>query len=122
MSRKSQLVKFKTITNGDMSSSITGAVTNIEWQDNIGIQLNFTGAPSGTFQVQISADYEKINNTVTNAGNWISLVLSPVPTAAGAADNIYVDITQISAPWIRVVYTRTSGTGILNAFIVGKQV
>lgn len=106
-----------------MGANVTSAVTNIQFLDNIGVQFNFTGTPTGTFSVEISADYEQdTNGNVTNAGNWVSLVLSPIPAAAGAADSIYIDITQISAPWVRAKYTRTSGTGTLNGFITAKQV
>lgn len=123
MGRKNALLKFQTVTSGDMSGDITSAVTNIQFLDNVGIQLNFAGTPTGNFFVQISADYEQdAQGNVVNAGNWISLTLSPSPVASGSADNIYIDITQISAPWIRVFYDRTSGTGTLNAFITAKMI
>lgn len=122
--RKLVLTQFQNITNGDMSqSTITSAVTNIQYLDNIGVQLNFTGTPTGNFSVQVSADYaQDSSGNVTNAGNWIALSLSPSPAATGSGSNIYIDITEISAPWIRVVYTKTSGTGTLNGYITGKQI
>jgi hypothetical protein len=105
-----------------MAGNLTSAVTNIEFLDNIGVQFNFTGTPTGTFQVQVSADYSQDQQgNVLNAGNWIGL-LSVLPTASGSADSAYVDLNQLSAPWIRAIYTRTSGTGTLNAYIVAKQV
>lgn len=124
MSRKNNLVKYQTITAGDMSTaSLTSAITNIQFLDNIGIQLNFTGAPEGIFDVQVSADYAQDEfGNVTNVGNWIDLVLNPVPSASGSADSVYIDIIQTSAPWIRVVYTRDTGTGTLNAFITAKMI
>lgn len=124
MSRKNNLLKFQTVTNGSMAAaSITSAVTNIQFMDNIGIQFNFTGTPTGTFQVQVSADYAQDEfGNVTNAGNWIPIVLNPAPVASGAAAQIYIDINQLSAPWIREVYTKTSGTGTLQAFITGKMI
>lgn len=127
--RKSNLKRFKTITNGDMSTaSITSAVTAIEFLDNIGIQINFTGSPVGTFAVQISMDYDQDQNgNVISAGNWITMPVqqgstsyTAIPTSLGSP--IYLDLNQLSAPWIRLVYTRTSGTGTLNAFIAAKMV
>ena len=122
MSSRKNFLHYPIITNGDMSAaSITSAITNIQRLDNIGIQLNWTGAPVGTFAVQVSADYaQDIEGNVTNAGNWTPLALTPSPiTALGSP--IYIDIAQISAPWIRAVYTKTSGTGTLQTTIVGKM-
>lgn len=117
---------FQVITNGDMSlSSITSIYTNIQGLDNIGYQIGFSGAPTGTFSVQISMDYEPgkaPNSKPVNAGNWISLPLSPAIIASGSPDNAYIDLNQMSAPWIRLVYTKTSGSGTLNAYVVAKAI
>jgi hypothetical protein len=122
--RKNNLLKFQNITNGDMSlSEIASAVTNIQFLDNIGIQLNFSGSPVGSFEIQVSADYAQDDQgNVQNAGNWIPLTFSIAPVASGSADQIYLDMNQLSAPWIRVVYTKDSGTGTLNSFITGKMI
>lgn len=133
MSRKNNLRLYQSITNGNMASaSLTSAVTNIQWLDNIGIQLNFTGSPVGDFAVQVSADYAQDDNgNVTNPGNWVPLTLTylvgstfvsaqSVPTSVGSP--IYLDLNELSCPWIRVVYTKTSGTGTLNAFITAKMI
>lgn len=123
MSRKNNLLKFQNIVNGDMSqTSVTSAVTCIQFLDNIGLQLNFTGVPVGTFAVQVSADYaQDAMGNVTNAGNWIAITLPIPPAASGSPDKIGIDLNQIAFPWIRVVYTKTSGTGTLNGFITGKM-
>ncbi len=111
---------------------ITSAVTCIQWLDNIGIQLNWTSSPVGTFQVQVSADHaQDENGNVTVAGNWTPIVLNyllsgsmtqstTIPTSVGSP--IYLDLNQLSAPWIRTVYTNASSTGTLSAFITGKVV
>ena len=121
--RKSNLQSYQSLTNGSMAGNLTTAVTNIAFQDNIGIQLNFTGTPTGSFAVQVSADYKQdANGNVTNVGNWVTLVLPTAAAAAGAANTIYIDLNQLSAPWIRVVYTASSGAGTLNTFVTAKQV
>lgn len=124
MSRKSVLKKYQIISAGDMSqASITSAVTTIDLLDDIAIQLNFTGAPIGTFQVQISTDYAQDTfGNVTVAGNWIPYPLAPAPVAAGSANQIMVYLELVPPSYIRTVYTKTSGTGTLNAFISGKQI
>lgn len=122
MSKKS-LLNFKNIIFGDMSGNVTSAISNIQFLDNIGFQLHFTGTPTGTFSVEISANYaQDSQGVVTNVGNWVALNLSSSPAASGAAGDIYLDLNQLSAPWIRVKYTFASGTGTLNGWIAAKEV
>lgn len=115
-----------------MTGTLTSAVTCIQWLDNIGIQFNWTGAPVGSFAIQVSADYvQDPEGRVTNPGNWIPLTLTylsapnvftsaqSVPTSVGSP--IYIDLNQLSSPWIRSVYTSVSGSGILNALITAKM-
>jgi len=106
-----------------MATSLTSPVVEIRNQDNVGIQLHWTGAPVGDFDFQISSDHaQDSQGNVTNAGNWVSLPLSPAISAAGSADDAYVDLNQMSAMYCRVVYTRTSGTGSLSGVIVAKGI
>lgn len=120
---KRTLPSYKLVAAGDMSASITSLATNIQQVDNVGIQLNFTGSPTGTFSVQVSADHtEDVNKNVIVAGHWESLTLSPTPTASGTSGDIYIDLNQLSAPWVRIVYTRSSGTGSLDAYVTGKAI
>lgn len=111
------------ISAGDGSGDLVGAVTCIQWLDNIGYQINMVGSTmTGVFDVEVSADYQQDDQgNVMNAGNWVALPLSPTATVTGGAPtNIYIDVTQISAPYIRLVYTSTSGTGTVAAFITAK--
>lgn len=119
--RKNFLLNYHLITDTSMGSSITSSAFNIQGLDNIGVQFNFTGTPTGTFYVQVSADYQAVNGLVINSGNWNSLTLNPVPAAAGAADSIGINIQEIAFPWMRVLYTRSSSTGTLNTWICGKM-
>ena len=123
MSKKSNLKRFQTITSGDMSlSSLTSSVTSIEFLDNVGFQLNFTGSPVGTFSIQVCMDYDADNR---NAGTWTKVSVQLGATAytdipASLGSPIFIDLNQLAAPFVRLVYTKTSGTGTLNAFVCGK--
>lgn len=111
------------ITNGDMSGTITSSARDIRWQDNCSIQLNFIGTPTGTFNIQGSADYfQDQEGNIVNAGNWVNLVFTTPPVAAGGPGTVLLDMNQLSFPWVRVMYVPTSGTGSLNAFISTKVV
>lgn len=110
--RKLSLPPFHSIASGDMSGNLTSKVSDISNADNVAIQLIFTGTPTGTFAVQGSLD----KNT------WTALSLSPTPGATGVAGNILLDLNQLSFPYIRVVYTASSGAGSLDMWISGKMV
>lgn len=111
------------ITAQSMGASITSPIVEVRLQDNIGIQLDWTGTPTGTFDVQISSNHlQDINGNVQVPGTWVSLPLSPAITASGSADTAYIDLNQQSAQYMRIVYTRTSGTGSLTAVVVAKGV
>lgn len=117
------LTPVTVLSDASMGTDLTSAVVEVKYQDNVGIQLHWTGSPVGDFSVEVSSDYkEDTNGNVENAGHWIALPLSPAITAAGSADDAYIDINQTSAQYIRVMYARTSGTGVLTAIIVGKAV
>lgn len=134
--RKTNLLKYHNITAGAMTgtSAVTSTVTSIKFLDDVGIQFNWTGSPVGNFQIQVSADHEQDDSSppnVTVAGNWVPLLFTywtgsafvtayNIPTSLGSP--IYMDLTLLSSPWIRVVYTNTSGSGTLDAFITAKQV
>lgn len=106
-----------------MATSATSTIVEIKNQDNVGVQLHWTGVPVGTFDVQISSDYSvDIEGNVQNSGHWVSLALNPAITAAGSADDAYVDLNQMSAQYVRVVYTAGSGTGVLSGIVVAKGV
>jgi hypothetical protein len=130
MSRHDQIRKFQNFTGGSMTgtSVITSIQSSIQFVDDIGIELVWTGSPVGNFQVQVSADYDP-NQEI--AGSWIPLLFTywngtlfvtsySIPTSL--ASPYYIDIPLTSAPWIRVQYTNTSGTGTLNSFLTAKAV
>ena len=109
---KNWLPVYPIVVNGDMSTTITSSDTTIKYTDNVGIQAVFTGTPTGTFSVQVSNDQV----------NWDSITFSSAPVAVGAAGSVYMDVNQMSAPYIRLVYTPVSGNGTLNATITAKAV
>ena len=111
MSSKRTLDFSGLIVDGDMSSTVTGPSTNILHMDRVGLQLKWTGTPTGTFSVQISND-----NT-----NWIAMDLSSAVSATGSADDAFIDV-ESAAKYVRLVYTATSGSGTLNVHITSKSI
>ena|SRR5271166_2348673 len=127
MSAKTILKSYNVVPSvaGNMASNLTSSPTNVQMIDDAGYSLAWTGSPTGTFNFQVSADYNPGANPTdypANPGTWTTVTLSTPIIASGSADNAYVDMTLISAPWIRVQYVATSGTGALSVWVTGKSV
>lgn len=118
---KNALTPFQLIVAQSMAGDVTSSPTNVQWLDNVSIQLNFSGTPTGTFSVQGSLDYKAypLTGVQESAGNWITITTA---SASGAAGNVLFDLNQLSFPWVRVIYTRSGGSGTLDGFISAKAV
>jgi hypothetical protein len=105
-----------------MSSNITSEVTIIDNKTLIGYDISWSGSsPVGMMSVQVSNTFsENPNGTIRNPGTWTTLTLSAPTPVSGNTGNGFIDIDITGAYAIRLVYTRTSGTGTLNAVICAK--
>ncbi len=123
MPRKNVL--FPYTQSSSMATSVTTTPTHIAFLDNIAVQIDITTSDGiGTFALQGSCDYVKgdaENAAVT--GNWVTITLSPtIPASASADAHTLINMQQLAFPWIRLVYTRSSGTGTLAVTITGKEI
>lgn len=105
-----------------MSADITSKVTILQNMSMISYAVSWTGtAPIGVMGVQVSNDYSQNGDgTVRNPGTWTFITLSPAPAVSGDTGTGFIDIVQTAAFAMRLVYTRTSGTGVMQATIIGK--
>lgn len=83
---------------------------------NYSIQLVWTGAPTGTFKLQCSNDPGIPGNSTivsqrSNIINWTDITGSSQTIASDG--NHTWDVQNCGYDWVRVIYTSTSGTGIL---------
>lgn len=125
MSYRPHIQHFPVITNGSMAGNLTSSVTILDQIPGISYDVAWTGTPVGVFTVEVSNTYrQNPDGTAAVAGNWTALPLilfnGNFPTPAGSASNGMIDvpITQIFA--VRLVYTRTSGSGTLNVVATAK--
>ncbi len=130
MSSRPRISKYPVLVNGNMASaSLTSSVTIILDLTQIGYSLSWSGStPIGTVAVQVSNDYALSSDgrTVTNAGTWTAMTVNyagnPVQSVpvTGNTGTGFIDIGSTGAYAIRLVYTKTSGTGTLQAIINAK--
>lgn len=122
---KPNLLPYKFADATSLGATFTTAVIPILYMDNIALQLNCTNANAvGTFAVEVSLDYvpASLQGPAAATGNWVALSLPSTPTLASATQVISLNLNQIAAPYMRVVYTRTSGTGTMDGFVCGKMI
>lgn len=96
------------VASGTMASTNTiySQIICVANMDNIGIEVNWTGTPTGTLTVQVS-----------NSGtNFTALTFSPTITQpAGTAATIGLNINQLPFRYLLLQYVNTSGSGVLTA-------
>lgn len=121
---------YQNFTSASMTgtATLTSSVTNILYRDNISIELDWTGTPTGTFFIEGSNSY---NPGIPQAGGgpdgpastgtWTALTLSPNPVAGGSASNLLINLDDLAFAWIRVRYTNSAGSGTLNGWIAAKS-
>lgn len=109
---------YKILDAVSMGASFTSAPFSVEKYLRIGIEILATGTPTGDVTVQVSNDYNP--NISGSTANWFDMPLALTPLA-GAVQDYIIDIQVVSFPWMRINYTRVSGTGTANATITAKE-
>lgn len=115
-------MRIKNLSMQDSATDIGAGSTNLAtiWLGHCAmaaIQLVFTGSPVGSFKLQASCDEPRDSATTPSlvaAGvtNWTDISGSSV--SISAAGDIMWNIENPGYNFIRVVWTRTSGSGSLT--------
>jgi hypothetical protein len=127
MSIRSQ-AKQQVIVNGNMAGSLTSQVTLIPKLSMVTYAFSWSGSsPVGTVTCSVSNDYAvDAEGNVSNAGTWNILpftdstgtTVTSFALSGGSGVGFLEVVTGAYA--IRTVYTRTSGTGTLQATLNSK--
>ncbi len=88
------------LTAGDMSGSLISDVYDLQYKSLAAVQAFYTGTPVGSLVVQVSND----------GTHWST---AQTATAISAAGDIMINLGLVGYQFLRVIYTRTSGTGAL---------
>lgn len=122
--RKNVILPFHLVSATSMAADITSIPTNGTFQDNVGIQVKWVSSDGvGVISIQGS-----INAVVNQAGtlvsgDWYDLTFNPVLTQPNSNSGGYlINLNQVPYNFIRVKYTRTSGTGTFDAWITEKEI
>lgn len=119
-----------TIAGAPMVGTSMGASFNSDPQElfyfySYSVQIAWSAgtSPVGAFSIQASLDYNPGGNLVggdgtpLNAGTWTTVTGSS-QAISGTPGNILYDVVQCSYRWMRVAYTRTSGSATLSEALI----
>lgn len=120
MADKKVLPPYHALTDGSMAASINSAITNVQYMDNVGIQVKWTSSDAvGVIAVEASINYDPRLGT----GDFVALTFSPVLTQPASNNGSYlINLNQLPYVYYRVSYTRTSGSGTLNIWFTSKEI
>jgi len=110
------------LSSQSMGASFTSKGVDISKIDLLSIQAVWTGggSPTGDFIVQVSNDDVALS-TPDQAGNVVNWSTYPSSTISITTDgDLTYNIANIGYRWVRLKYTRTSGTGTIDAKLVVK--
>ena len=103
-----QDLTFSDETSVTMSDDITSDILAV-MGDKFSLQLIYTGSPAGTFKLEYSLDK---TNWSEGAGT---------ETVIDCPSNTLYILTNVVVPFVRVQFTRASGTGTLTAKVCAKS-
>lgn len=95
------------------TNTIYSNIMDISNTDNQGIELTYTGTPTGTISVLCSE----------SGTNFYPLTFNPVLTQpSGGAGGYLINLNQVPWRYVMIQYINTSGTGSLVAWLGQKDV
>jgi hypothetical protein len=101
-------------TLGTMSgtNTIYSNIQDISNTDNQGLEVTWTGNPTGTISVMVSESGQ----------NFYSLTFDPpLSQPGGTAGGYAINLNQVPWRYLMIQYANTSGSGTLNVWIGSKD-
>lgn len=111
MGRKHIIKDYAVFTNEAVSASgaYTSEVTDVEQVDRVAYMLRWSGSPVGSIAVEVSNDQDF----------WQPLTFGSQIIVDSNDTDHRIEINQVNFKFCKMVYTHTSGSGVLNASIHG---
>lgn len=102
------------VLSGVMSSTNTiySNIQDLSNTDNQGLEITWTGTPTGTIQIMCSE----------SGANFYALTFNPTITQpAGSAGGYLINVNQVPWRYMMIQYTNSSGSGSLTTWIGSKD-
>lgn len=95
------------------TNTIYTDIVDVTIKDNLGLQIDWTGTPTGTLSVMAST-----NGTIAHAVTFSPALAQP----AGSSGGYMVDLNNFPWKYIFLQYVNASGAGTITAWITTKDV
>jgi len=119
--------KPKYIVGTSTGATFQGTWLNVNGLDNLSFHCQWTGTTTGTLSLD-GTNAETIQDPSTRQDSPSTRV-TPATVAtlaagnpAGGASQVMFNVTNIPAKWVRLVFTRSAGTGALDCAFMGKGI
>ena len=116
MSRKQHIKSFKMFDAESLSANIESEVTYVESSDQGTIFISWTGSsPAGTITVEAS---NSSNDDISKSSAiWHELDFGSAISVSGASGSHEINFIAMPFRAIKLKYTRSSGSGTINAIL-----
>lgn len=127
-STKNVLRQYRALTNASMATDLASPTTDISWLDNVSVHIKIGAGATGEFFIQGSNVYDDTTRGPTTSdwvtiGPWLDAAGDVITlTTSGSAGSYLCNGAMFAFQFLRVIYTRTSGSGTVNVWICGKEV
>ena len=103
------------LLNGvSLGASTESAPMNLYKVQGYAIQVTWTGSPDGTFKLQGSCQ-KGTNQVGAGVTRWDDISGASQATGGAAGSVLFNSTSTPGYNWVKLVYTRTSGTGTATA-------
>ena len=94
------------------TNTIYSQILEVARMDNVGLEVTWTGTPTGTLQVMVS-----------NSGIYFyALTFNPaLAQPSGSASGYAISLNQIPFKYVMLQYANSSGSGILTIYGQNKD-
>lgn len=110
------------------ATSTASSATVLQGLSMVSYAVSWTGStPTGTLALEISNDYSlEPNGSVNNSGTWnvvpinVNGAFATSAAVSGNTGNGFIDVQAIGGYAVRLLYTRSGGSGTMTITVAGK--
>lgn len=102
------------VTEGVMTGTDTiySNILDVTIKDNNGLEVTWTGDPTGTIQIM---------GSISGSAFYALTFNPPLTQPAGAPGGFLIDVNQYPFKYLMVQYDNISGDGLLNVWLTSKD-
>lgn len=119
--------KPKYIVGTSTGATFQGPWLNVNGLDNLSFHTQWTGTTAGTLTVEGSnaEDVMDVNTRLVTPSTRITpstIATLAAGNPAGGAGQVIFPVTAVPTKWVRLVFTRSAGTGAMDCAFMGKGI